>query len=142
MGDYGCWHDNSLLHKTSPAHTAYQMILSTAWLFQVSTKTIKMWVWFQEDFSFFQKTNKTHRIVVKTNSFVRFLEEFMAWQFPFKINWPSRWLVFFLTGIIFADTTITYYIRTKSSAHYWFFYDQQDYFKSQTKAHWLYCKLG
>ena len=31
---------------------------------------------------------KTSRIVVKLNSFVRFLEEFTVWQFAFKINWP------------------------------------------------------
>ena len=35
-----------------------------------------------------KKRTKTHLIVVKTNSFVRFLEEFTAWQFAFKINWP------------------------------------------------------
>ena len=27
-------------------------------------------------------------VVVKTNSLVRFLEEFTAWQFAFEINWP------------------------------------------------------
>ena len=26
--------------------------------------------------------------MVKTNSFIRFLEEFTAWQFAFEINWP------------------------------------------------------
>ena len=35
-----------------------------------------------------EKRTKTHRIVVKTNSFVRFLEEFTAWQFAFEIIWP------------------------------------------------------
>ena len=35
-----------------------------------------------------KKRTKTHRIVVKTNSFIRFLEEFTAWQFAFEINWP------------------------------------------------------
>ena len=35
-----------------------------------------------------KKQTKTRRIVVKTNSFVRFLEEFMAWQFAFEINCP------------------------------------------------------
>ena len=35
-----------------------------------------------------KKRTKTCRIMVKTNSFVRFLEEFTAWQFAFKINWP------------------------------------------------------
>ena len=35
-----------------------------------------------------KKQTKTRSIVVKTNSFVRFLEEFRAWQFAFKINWP------------------------------------------------------
>ena len=34
------------------------------------------------------KWTKTRLILVKTNSFVRFLEEFMAWQFAFEINWP------------------------------------------------------
>ena len=28
------------------------------------------------------------RLVVKMNSFVRFLEEFTAWQLAFEINWP------------------------------------------------------
>ena len=37
-------------------------------------------------FNFFQKTNETHRILVKTNLFVRFLEEFLALQFAFEIN--------------------------------------------------------
>ena len=35
-----------------------------------------------------KKRMKTRRIVVKTNSFFRSLEEFTAWQFAFKINWP------------------------------------------------------
>ena len=33
-----------------------------------------------------KKQTKTHRILVKTNSFVRFLEEFTARQFAFEIN--------------------------------------------------------
>ena len=37
-----------------------------------------------------KKRTKTRRIVVKTNSFVRFLEEFTAWQFAFEINWPLK----------------------------------------------------
>ena len=37
-----------------------------------------------------KKWTKTRRIVVKTNSFVSFLEEFTAWQFAFEINWPLR----------------------------------------------------
>ena len=37
---------------------------------------------------FFQKRTKTIRILVKTNSFVRFLRESSAWQFAFEINWP------------------------------------------------------
>ena len=35
-----------------------------------------------------KKWTKTRRILVKTNSFVRFLEESSAWQFAFKIKWP------------------------------------------------------
>ena len=35
-----------------------------------------------------KKRTKTRRILVKTNSFVRFLEESSAWQFAFEINWP------------------------------------------------------
>ena len=35
-----------------------------------------------------KKRTKTSRIVVKSNSFVRFLEELTAWQFAFEINWP------------------------------------------------------
>jgi hypothetical protein len=41
-------------------------------------------------FNFFQKWRKTRCIVVKTNSFVRFLEEFTPWQFAFEINWPLK----------------------------------------------------
>ena len=37
---------------------------------------------------FFKKWMTTRRILVKTNSFVRFLEESSAWQFAFEINWP------------------------------------------------------
>ena len=35
-----------------------------------------------------KKRTKTLRIVVKTNSFVHFLEESTAWQFAFEIIWP------------------------------------------------------
>ena len=35
-----------------------------------------------------KKQTKKRCIVVKTNSFVRLLEEFTAWQFAFEINWP------------------------------------------------------
>ena len=42
--------------------------------------------------NFFQKTNEIKStwdiIVVKSNSFVCFLEEFTALQFAFEINWP------------------------------------------------------
>ena len=42
-------------------------------------------------FNFFQKTNKNKStwdiIVVKLNSFVRFLKEFMDWQFAFEFYW-------------------------------------------------------
>ena len=42
-----------------------------------------------------KKRTKTHRIVVKTNSFVWFFEEFTAWPFAFEINWPlNRPLIF------------------------------------------------
>ena len=51
-----------------------------------------------------KKRTKTRRIVVKTNSFVRFLEEFMAWQFAFEINWPlvlaSPYLQFWFAELI------------------------------------------
>ena len=33
-----------------------------------------------------KKRTKARRILVKTNSFVRFLEESSAWQFVFEIN--------------------------------------------------------
>ena len=46
-------------------------------------------------FNFFQKRTKTSRILVKTNSFIRFLEESSAWQFAFKINWPLVEITFF-----------------------------------------------
>ena len=35
-----------------------------------------------------KKRNKTGRILVKTNAFVRFLGESSAWLFLFEINWP------------------------------------------------------
>ena len=35
-----------------------------------------------------KKRTKTRRILVKTNSFFRFLGESTAWQFVFEINWP------------------------------------------------------
>ena len=35
-----------------------------------------------------KKRTKAHHVFVKTNSFVRFLEEFRKWQFSFKIIWP------------------------------------------------------
>ena len=35
-----------------------------------------------------KKRTKTRRILVKTNSFVRFLGESSAWLFLFEINWP------------------------------------------------------
>ena len=35
-----------------------------------------------------KKRTKAHHVFVKTNSFVRFLEEFREWQFSFKIIWP------------------------------------------------------
>ena len=35
-----------------------------------------------------KKWTKTRRILVKTNSFVCFLEESLAWPFAFEINWP------------------------------------------------------
>ena len=37
-----------------------------------------------------KKQTKTRCILVKTNSFVRFLEESLTWQFAFEINWPLR----------------------------------------------------
>ena len=43
------------------------------------------------------KWTKTRRILVKTNSFVCFLEEFTAWQFAFEINWPLV-NIFYLRG--------------------------------------------
>ena len=44
-------------------------------------------------FNFFQKKKNENKstwgiIVVRSNSFVRFLEEFTAWQFAFELNWP------------------------------------------------------
>ena len=49
-------------------------------------KISKRFFFLAEDSS--KKRTKTRRILVKTNSFIRFLEEFMAWQFAFEINWP------------------------------------------------------
>ena len=43
-------------------------------------------------FNFFQKTDENKStwgiLVVKSNSFVHFLEDFMAWQFAFEFYWP------------------------------------------------------
>ena len=43
-------------------------------------------------FNFFQKSKENKStwdiIVVKSNSFVHFLEEFTAWQFAFEVYWP------------------------------------------------------
>ena len=47
-----------------------------------------------------KKRTKTHCIVVQTNSFVCFLEEFTAWQFAFEINWPLA-IAFFQISQIF-----------------------------------------
>ena len=45
-----------------------------------------------------KKRTKTCRIVVKTNSFVRFLEEFTAWKFALEINWPLVGNIFYWEG--------------------------------------------
>ena len=34
-----------------------------------------------------KKRTKTRRMLVKTNSFIRFLKESLAWQIAFEINW-------------------------------------------------------
>ena len=65
---------------------------------------------------FLKKTNENKStwgiIVVKTNSFVRFLEEFMAWQFAFEIIWPLAQFHSLLStnniGCIFATHSLTY----------------------------------
>ena len=48
--------------------------------------------WFFGVFDFLQKTNENKSIwgiiVVKSNSFVRFLEEIEDIKTPFEINWP------------------------------------------------------
>ena len=56
-------------------------------------------------FHSFQITNENSStwgiIEVRSNSFVHFLEEFMAWQFAFEFYWPvlithvEEWLVIF-----------------------------------------------
>ena len=51
-------------------------------------------------FNVFQKKPKTRCIVVKTNSFLRLLEEFMAWHFAFKINWHLATSTLFLKNFI------------------------------------------
>ena len=50
-----------------------------------------------------KKQTKTCRIVVKTNSFVHFLEEFMAWKFAFEIIWPLVPSLFPLLGMPATD---------------------------------------
>ena len=51
-----------------------------------------------------KKQTKTRGILVKTNSFVRFLEESSAWQFAFEINWPLIYTLFFALLDDFAKT--------------------------------------
>ena len=50
--------------------------------------------WFFDVFDFLQKTNENKSIrgiiVVKSNSFVRFLEEVEDIKTPFEINWPLK----------------------------------------------------
>ena len=61
-------------------------------------------------FNFFQKTNENKStwgvIVVKLNSFLRFLEEFTAWQFAFEFYWPLEARVEILTNISFVFWSI------------------------------------
>ena len=52
-----------------------------------------------------KKQTETRRIVVKTNSFVRFLEEFTAWQFAFKIIWPLGGF-WFLKKNVYLETVL------------------------------------
>ena len=69
-----------------------------------------------------KKRTKTRRMVVKTNSFVQFLEEFTAWQFAFEINCPlNRWL--FLNTYL-NQFSIENQIRTWKNVkilYYWVF---------------------
>ena len=91
-------------------------------------------------FNFFQKQKKTPRIVVKMNSFVRFLEEFMAWQFAFEINWPlrheilgnftlCRFKICYKTWHLWSNQTS----RSKSkSQRWWFQIGHNSRFRKQT----------
>ena len=51
---------------------------------------------------FSQKTNENMSHTSKTNSFVRFLEEYSAWQFAFEINWPLSQELFLFTQAYFC----------------------------------------
>ena len=55
--------------------------------------------WFFGVFDFFKKTNENKSfwgiIVVKSNSFVRFLEETLAWKKSFRLCLTFRWWGFF-----------------------------------------------
>ena len=64
-----------------------------------------------------KKRTKTSRPqVVKSNSFVLFLEEFTAWQFAFEFYWPLVWIM---------EESLNMYIKLKAFTYLfgiYFFY--------------------
>ena len=62
------------------------------WIGDTVSKGQIISIWFFDVFDFLQKTNENKLIwgiiVVKSNSFVRFLEEIEDIKTPFEINWP------------------------------------------------------
>ena len=61
-----------------------------------------------------KKGTKRHGILVKRNSFVRFLEKFMAWKFAFEINWPlictsMRTLAWFYEFLFYFNLYTNFY---------------------------------
>ena len=78
-----------------PTRKAYVSILPSEFLKTPQLQKIVDWIkgqiiskrfFLAEDSP--KKRTKTHHILVKTNLFIRFLEEFNTWQFAFKMNWP------------------------------------------------------
>ena len=73
-------HTKNFLVDTSLLFVSYTELLSI-----LKVRKSRNVFFLAEDSS--TKRRKTRRILVKTNSFVRFLEESSAWQFAFEIKW-------------------------------------------------------
>ena len=70
------------------SETSQNLSSFTQFLFSLLLKGQLIWKQTNQAEDSPKKRTKTRRTVVKTNSFVRFLGESLAWQFVFEINWP------------------------------------------------------